>query len=1006
MRIIFLTILSVTVTVSLLQAENNRKNPLSFNEKSVLILNGIWDFKYIPTEKIGYDSLFYEEKFDVSSWGNIKVPGHWELQGFSEPTYNRIPEGVGLYRREFKVPPGFKNRQVFIQFNGVLYGYKLYVNGKYVGDWSGGFNATSFNITDYLDFQGENLLAVKVTTHPKGYLFDISDCWAVSGIFRDVTVFSTPQTFIQDYTVQTSLNTNGSAQVDVMVEPNESPYQEKAGYSLNIVLQSPEGKIITKTSQLQFSSGNHFHISVESPELWTAETPNLYKLKLRLLKGGEITQEKEQAVGIREISIDKAVLKLNGSPVKLRGVNHHDLTPETGRVMTREQILEDLLLMKAANINYIRTSHYPPDHRLLDMCDSLGIYVSCEVPFNDGRQYLTDTTYQDILLRRARATVFRDKNHPCIIIWTIGNENPSTKITEATGRYVQKTDPTRPICFAGLLLRSSKRPTIRADEPDFVDISSSHYKSVAWIRSNREGATKPFVMTEYAHALGTAFGNMEDTWAEMFRRDDMAGGAVWMFQDQGIYRKAEKPVDIHRPATYVWLDSVTYYDTGEENGVDGIVYSDRTPQVDYWHVRKVYSPVRIIEKELAVNTGEQNLKFSVYNQFDFQNLNVLKCNWVLLKSRMVYQSGILDLNCAPHDTVMHEIAVTLPKNLADNVWILQMKFSDRKGNPVYEHAVKLLPEQGLEMVKQKLFYPEGQLNKKGNEIDAGDFNFVFAKNNLAVTVENKTKQIKLITGGVYARVGRLGTVNDETVRKKKFSETGDYPWNPHLLQADKVTHVVESMDNAYSLSGTATFKKGTNFPGQILKGKISYKVENNGVLTVDYNLVPENTTGVLLEAGISFKLSENISDFIWLGDGPFASYPDKHVLNDFGVHYIKKGDLNFNGNRANVEVAILTDMAGNGIAIVGDHSNISVEVIDGQIIVSQNAMVSGNGNKKATAVSKYLVDAAQVKNITGSIKIMPLKANHWPKKLIETIGLPDKSKKPFTPFYHCYDWSR
>ncbi len=1007
MRKIFLSILSVIVLTCSLRSENNIKTPLSFNEGNVLVLNGTWDFKYIPSEKIGRDSLFYTKDFDVSKWANIQVPGHWELQGFAEPTYNIIDEGTGLYRRTFKLPADFINRQLFIQFNGVLYGYDLFINGKFVGNWSGGFNANSFNITDYVDFNGENLLAVRVSTHPKGYLFDISDCWAVSGIFRDVTVFSTPDIYIQDYTVLTKLKTNGSAQVDVLVEPGGALNQLKDQYKLQLELQSPDGKTIIKTKQLQSASDNIFHLNVESPVLWTAETPVLYTLKIKLIKSGEIFQEKKQVVGIREISIDKAVLKLNGSPVKLRGINHHDLVPETGRTMTRQQILDDLMLMKEANINYIRTSHYPPDHRLLDMCDSLGIYVSCEVPFNAGMHLLPDTTYQDVLLRRAEATLYRDKNHPCIIIWTVGNENPSTKITEATGRYVQEHDSTRPMCFAGLILRSSKRPTIRPDEPGFVDISSSHYKSVEWTREHRKNATKPFIMTEYAHALGTAFGNMEDTWKEMFRRDDLAGGAVWMFQDQGIYQKADKPVDINNPTTFAWLDSITYYDTKDENGVDGIVYSDRTPQVDFWQVRKVYSPAQIIEKELPVISGEQELKISIYNQYDFLNLNVLNNKWTLFKNREIYQSSSLNLSCNPHDTITCEIPVVLPENPENDVWILQFKFSDKEQNSIYEHSIKLLPEQGLKIVKQQFISDKGKLNKTGEKLVLGDFQFEFSKSDLSVKIENKSTQKGLITGGLYARGGRLGTVNDKTVRMKKFSETGDYPWNPHLLPADEVTEVAESLDDkTYNLSGTATFKKGEKFPGQNIKGAISYKVENNGIFTVHYNLVPENTTGILLEAGISFKLSENISDFIWLGDGPFASFPDKHMLNDFGVHYMKKGDINFNGNRANVELAVLTDIEGNGIAIIGDRSNISVELIDGQIVVSHNALVSGNGNKKATAIPAYLVDAAQVKNISGTIQIIPLQANRWPEKLIETIGLPDKSKKPFAPFYHCYDWSR
>jgi len=1007
MNRILLLVIFIGIGYLTARSENVSDNPLSFNEPGIIKLNGTWDFKYIPSITIGNDSLFYTKDFDISGWANIQVPGHWELQGFAEPSYNSVKEGIGLYRRTFTIPEGFKNKQIFIQFDGVLYGYDVFVNGNYVGNWAGAFNAASFNITDFIDLSGENLLAVKVSTHPRGFAFDMSDCWGLSGIFRDVKIFSTPDIYINDYTVQTIINNDGTSLVSVSVKINNPDKISKNQLEIKGELISPLGKIKSLSKPVKELSENTLLFKVKSPLLWTAETPNLYNLKLSLIREGQVIQRKNQVVGIREISTDNAVLKLNGKAVKLRGVNHHDLVPATGRTMTREQILTDLLLMKKANINYIRTSHYPPDYRLLDMCDSLGIYVSCEIPFNYGRALLTDTTYQDILLHRAKATLFRDKNHPSIIIWTVGNENPSTKITEVTGRYVKKNDPTRPMCFAGLLLRSEKRPTIRADEPDFVDISSHHYKSVSWIRENRAKAKHPFVMTEYAHALGTAFGNMEDTWNEIFSRDNMAGGAVWMFQDQGIYRKADKPVDIHELKAYVWIDSVSFYDTGGDRGVDGIVYSDRTPQVDFWQVRKVYSPIQIIETEIPVNEGIQNLKFQVYNQFDFLNLNKLKGKWELLKNREVVGSGEIKINCLPHDTVTQELTVVLPGNLEDNTWLLHFDFWDETGMAVYEHAARLLPPKRLDLVKQEICLPENTLKTKGSDVIIGKFNYSFSQKDFSVQLSNQFNQKELIVGGLYARTGRLGTINDKTVRDKDFPETMDYPWDPHLLTAAGITQIKETQtDKEYRLSGTAKFLKGERFPGQSVEGDITYKVESDGILTVNYDLVPENTTGILLEAGISFKLSKEISDFIWLGDGPFASYPDKHLLNDFGVHYLKKGDLNFNGNRANVEIAVLTDIDGNGIAVIGDCSNISVELIKGNIIVSHNALLSGVGNKKSKAIPEYLVDAAQTKQIRGSFQIVPLEANHWPKKLIEIIGNPDKSKKAYTPFYSSYDWSR
>lgn len=1003
MNKILLLVIFIGIGYLTARSENVSDNPLIYNEKNVLNLNGTWDFKYIPSVKTGSDSLFYTKNFDVSDWANIQVPGHWELQGFAEPSYSTVKEGTGLYRTSFMVPNEWKNRQVFIQFDGVLYAYDVFVNGHYVGNWTSAFNSRSFEISRYIDFSGENILGVRVTTRSHDFEFDISDCWGLSGIFRDVFLFDRPQTCILDYTVRTKIAQEGLALVEVAVDLNQAVEISGEQFQLKGILISPCGNEIVQKIPVKTEIGNQFRFKIKSPDWWTAETPSLYKLKLQLFQNGHLIQEKNQMVGIREISIDQAVVKLNGSPLKLRGVNHHDLVPETGRTMSRQQILKDLLLIKEANINFIRTSHYPPNHCLLDMCDSLGIYVDCEVPFNYGRRLLTDPNYQDDLLKRAKATLLRDKNHPCIVFWSIGNENPSTPITEETGRFVKQQDPTRPICFAGLLLRSEKRPNIRADEPDFVDISSSHYKSVEWIIEKTGTTKKPVVLTEYAHALGSTFGNMKDTWGEMFRNPKMLGGAVWMFQDQGIMRKSDHAVDVHKLTQSVWVDSLYYYDCNALGGVDGIVYADRTPQTDYWQVRKVYSPIQIIEKRVPVNSGSQTISLSVYNQYDFLNLNSLQGKWTLLKNREIYQQGQASVNCLPHDTVSWELPLVLPENQEKDVWLLRFEYKDKTGMPVYEHTLNLLPAQGLDKVKQEICLPEKSLQKTTSGVTVGNFEFDFSPKDFSLKLVDLANQKELICGGIYARTGRVATINDEAINEKQ----NGYLWNPFLLSANQLKEVVETKTaTQYNLSGRATFLRGDQFPGQQVSGDIAYTVSNDGTLTVRYDLKPENATGNFLEAGVSFVLPENISDFIWLGDGPYPSFPDKHLLSGLGIHYLKKGDLYFTGNRANVEVAVLTDREGNGIAIIGDRSNIAVECVDGKIIVSHNALVSGKGNKKTKPISAYRIEAGSVKQISGTFRIVPLQANHWPKKLIEILGGPDKSKKPFAPFYHSYDWPK
>jgi beta-galactosidase len=971
-------------------------------------LNGTWKFRYIPALSVSKDSLFYSKEYDISGWDDIQVPGHWELQGFAIPTYKTVEEGTGLYRSSFSLPSTMKNQQIFIRFEGVLYAYDVFVNGEKIGNWSGSFNPANFNITNAVRFNEDNILAVRVSTRCKGFQFDISDCWALSGIFREVMIYSTPNLFIGDYTVQTFLNDDRSARINLNVKLMSPDHESLENYSLKAMLYSFDGKIVQEKFAGSVLQENKLELTVKNPVLWTAETPCLYKLSLLLIRKEEVIQKVDQQVGIREISIQDAVLKLNGKAIKLRGINHHDLVPETGRTMTRNQILKDLMLMQKANINFIRTSHYPPDRRILDLCDSLGFYVACEVPFNFGSGLLKDSSYQEILLKRAQATLLRDKNHPSVIIWSVGNENPLTPITEITGKYVKDSDPTRPICYPqiGTYFNDNYQAI-----PDFVDLYTPHYQSAAWVKNFAKETGKPVILTEYAHALGLSFGNVAEIWQEMFRDEKFAGGAVWHFQDQGILWKADRPVDTGKPTNKVWIDPTTCYDMGGIDGLDGIVYADRTPQVDYWQLRKVYAPVQIIESEIPVRSGNQELEFTVYNQYDFINLNTLDGYWKLFRNRKIHHEGKIRVNCAPHDTTVQTIPCDLPLKPEYDVWLLQFEFKDRNGESVYEHVIGLVTPDRLDKIKQKIceVQKKGRLkidNRTGQtKIETNGFVYEVGKNNLAINLKDKRKNMPLISHGVFARVGRTPKIADITVRDKYLQGNGDYDWYPFLLESVQVENDPEKITkDEYRFSATGTFLRGEKFPGQRLEGKIQYTIKSTGELTVNYNLKPVHVTGAFLEAGLSFILSSEISDFTWLGDGPYSSYPDKRLLNGFGLHAMEKEDIHFNGNRTNVEIAVLSDCGGNGIIILGNRENISVELSHRQIVVSHNALLSGLGNKKTTPTQ--IVWAQNVNEISGEFTIIPLRAGHWPEKLTDILGSPNGSVTPFQPFYYSYDMSK
>lgn len=966
-------------------------------------LNGRWKFKYVAGIRAGNDSLFYANGFDVSGWDEINVPGHWDLQGFSEPTYGELPAGLGLYKRSFCVPSDYKGQQVFIRFEGVLFAYEVFVNGEKAGEWSSSYNGASFDITGLLHLDKENLLAVRVSTRSRDYRFDISDNWALTGIYRDVELFSTPPVYIDDYTVQTSLSGENDALVRVDVRLCHTEPLSLGNRTLEAVLYSPEGKLVQKKQGKVVSDETWFEISLDNPDLWTAETPVLYSLKLFLMKDGQIQQEISQNVGIREITIENGILKLNGRPLKLRGVNTHDLIPETGKCLSFESIKRDLDLIREGNINFIRTSHYPPDRRKLDLCDSLGIYVVCEVPFSFGNELLSDTSYRHFLIQRADATVMRDKNHPSVIMWSMGNENPITQITEETGDYVKRKDPTRPLLYAG---------TASLNElPECADIFAPHYEEAGWVKNFSETGKRPVVMTEYAHGLGLAFGNLEDIWQEMFRSDIFAGGAIWHFQDQGVGLKTDKPVDTGKLAYDVWTGPCHYYKTTLE-GADGIVYSDRTPQADFWQVRKVYSPVQIVEKKMTVVPGKQDLRVTVYNQYDFTNLSVLSGTWKLYQNSTIYREGSALVNCAPHDTVFFSLSADLPENADESVWYLRFDYKDREGCPLYEHQIELVTGSGYEALTKLMPEKDKKEKWKTKEdkdkmtLQSNSFVYEIGKENPVISVFSARNGNVLLDSPLYARAGRFPKMADVTVRDKFYPDDHNYYWDPWILAPTNVKiSGQKGTSEKYQFHAGEIFCRGKDFPGERIDAELDFSIEKTGFLQINHRLTPVNATGVFLEAGVSMVMPREYNYFYWVGDGPFGSYPDKHRMNDFGIYRIHKDDINFNGNRSRVKLGLVTDEAGNGIVVTGNSENISVELKDGCIVLSQNVLLSGLGNKKRKPVKS--VPSDEVENYSGVLKLLPVEAGRWPEILKAVFGdMEAERPEPFNPYYHSFDTSK
>lgn len=967
-------------------------------------LNGLWKFKYIPSSQLGSDSAFYKQDFKVESWKNIEVPSNWELQGFAVPSYGAVKEGIGLYRTDFNVSESMAEKQFFLVFDGVLYSYNVWLNAKYVGSWRSSYNRKTFDISKFVKVGSSNTLAVEVKTKDRGSIFDINDCWGLSGIYRDVTLFGVPKTHIKDFVVKTYVNDENTPQLDLSVlleKMNDSKSFKKL--SLTGQVFSSAGKLI---KEFNFSSINlkkedtfsvFNKIDFENIELWTAETPVLYNLKLTLKSNNEEIQSIQQKIGFREISIDKKILKLNGRAVKLRGINHHDIDPMVGRALTTDLILKDLLLIKKANINFIRTSHYPSHPKMMELCDSLGIYVMCEVPFGYGDDNLKNPSFLDDLKTRAKATVDRDKNHPSVIIWSVGNENPLTEIAFETGQYVKRIDDTRPACFpqmGGYFQNNYK------SFPDSLDIYTPHYLAIDKVKEYANLLQKPIIATEYAHSLGLDFNTLQDEWELMYKSPVYAGGAVWHFHDQGILRTVDKPVDVSSFTTSVWLDSIHVMDNNGNQGADGIVYANRVPQVDYWQIRKVYAPVKALDDSIIVKPGKQNISVRINNRFDFSNMSSIQGKWMLKADNKSIQEGTFTMKSNPHDTISVEIPIELPQKLSANYYTLNLSFSDAENYQFTEKTYRLWPTnyQQLE-TKDLVSKSQAKTDIKDNKTLftalLGNAEFTIDKATGAIKIVNVTTN-QLIMEGLFAHVGRKATMSLLAIREKDKSGVATN-WNPFTLKNQANEVISKSLS---SIECKYKFER-LDKKGEFIEGSITYKVNDGGWIDVKYHFVPVNATAFLLEAGISMQLPIALTEMRWIGNGPYPSYPGKSMLDEFGFYHLNSSDLNYQGNRSDIQLMLLTDKNGDGVAIKADNANIAVEKYREGILLSHNALVSSRYNKFAAPNPLY--KANEVSEFNGSFSIISIDSNNSSTKLLKLFGDLKKVATPFKPFYHSYD---
>jgi beta-galactosidase len=952
-----------------------------------LSLNGPWKFKLLPEGAVP-DPQMADPGFDDSDWALIGVPSNWEMQGFEQPRYARPSNTSAWYRSSFRLSKAWEKDRIILRFDGVLYAQEVWVNGQRVGEWSSAYQPVQFDVSSFVKTQGINHIAVHVSKQPPAYEFDCNDAWALSGIYRDVTIYRMPVDHFSHLQVETRVFDEGSARLRVL-------YQI-AGQAdrINAALYDPAGRVVD--TQMRATEGS---LTFETSDalFWNAETPNLYTLKMQLYKDGQLLHAIEQPVGFRQVKIEDSVLLINGKAVKLRGTCRHEIHPEVGRALREEHWWRDLELMKRAHINMIRTSHYPPHPRLLELCDQLGMYVICEVPFGFGDQHLTDSDFQDELLTRANATVRRDQNHPSVIIWSVGNENPYTPLVEKTVLRVKDLDPSRPVCIP---MENKDFVQEGFHLPDFVDILAPHYPVPDQLRSFLQRTQRPMILTEYSHSLGLAAEGAASLWKIILENETLAGGALWVWSDQGIRRRdTEGQFPDKGSCEAVWLDRNTVLDSDGQSGTDGLVYANRMPHVDYWQIRHIYSPVQIEERRLGIESGQQELDLTIQNRYDFMSLEQHDLDYMIVRDNQMLVHDIIPLSALPGQTETVTLPADLPDPLGNHDYRLEIRILDNNQRSMHNVTIELEHEQNLaERLLSKEVNPLVRVKDQTFEIFQDPVKTVIDRQSGRITITGLHDSV-LLDSAPLLRVSRKPTMAEQRIKRRKWQ--GDFYWQPPNLDI----HSVQSCE--IDTSGTVPVCRmqlryvRPDSQEQVIEMGLNLTFLRNGGIDADYELDFSQVSGVFLELGLAFEMPEQMSEFRWLGLGPYASYPAKWQVNQRGLYHLNRQDLRFQGNRRDVDLALFTDVSGNGVAWVMDHDQMGVEHHNERVVMSHNLYVSGRGTK--VNPTQHPVMAAELQPVSGHFMIAPVIGQEWSTGLRLLFGDPGDRSEPFNPFAASYD---
>jgi len=903
-------------------------------------LNGNWKFHWVskPADR---PRDFYKPSYDVNTWDQISVPSNWQMHGYGIPIYLNVPypfppnppyiphdyNPVGSYRRQFTISDEWENRQIFLHFDGVKSAFYLWVNGRKVGYSQDSMTPAEFNITQYLK-SGENTLAVEVYRWSDGSYLEDQDMWRLSGIYRNVYLFATPQVHVSDFFVRTDLD-DSYTNATLMIRPKIANYtdQNLKGWTVEAQLYDPETEpVLPKPLTRSVSSiiGERYpqrdnvkfallEAKVRSPHKWSAETPHLYTLVLTLKDAsGQVVEIESCRVGFRKIEIKDGQLFINGKSIKLFGVNRHEHDPDHGRAIPISRMIQDIKLLKRHNINAVRTSHYPDDPAWYDLCDEYGIYLIDEANLESHglKGYLSNVaSWHNAFIERAIRMVERDKNHPSVIFWSLGNETGCGPNHAAMAAWIKDYDPTRPIHYEG----AAGDPV---DYP-YVDMISRMYARIPEIirLATDPIDDRPMVLCEYAHAMGNSVGNLKEYWGAIRSHKRLIGGFIWDWADQGLRKKSPDGKEF-------WAYGGDFGDKPNDGNFccNGLVQPDRKPNPSLYEVKKIYQRIHVSPVDILAG------KFRVHNEYDFRNLDFTDISWELSADGRVIQKGTLPkLSLAPGAERDLQIPFEKPNLQPGAEYWIKIIFAlagdttwAERGHILAWDQFKIpfnvppapvvdpnmMPLLSLKQTSQNIIITgsnfEVMFGKKSGALESFVFNekqlvaSALVPNFWRVPIDNDNGNGMPKRLGAWRNAGPNRTVN--TVKAKQLK--------PQIVR----------------ITSEAAIPVGTNSTY-----KIVYIVYGSGDIIVDSTLTPSgNNLPDLPRFGMQMAVPGQFSKLTWLGRGPHETYWDRKTgaavglysghVNEHIHNYIRPQE---NGNKSDVRWMALTDSEGVGLVAVG-----------------------------------------------------------------------------------------